>query len=256
MKIASAATLIDDVRICLAFYTRLPVSYPLKESHSFADAQWAAPVAGAVIGIIAGFVLWLALMLGLPEALAIIVALASCMLLTGALHEDGLADVADGFGGGREREKKLEIMRDSRLGSYGALALIVSFAMKITALSPLTAYSPNLAIYALITAHIASRALLPAFIAAVPPARQDGLSAAIGKFDPKIALIAIVSGVFILAFGGMLFAGSAIIALSLLFIFFKNRTMRHIGGQTGDVLGALQQSAEVILYILAVVIFV
>lgn len=255
MKISSASSLVDDLRTCLGFYTRLPVSIAIKSSHSFANAQWAAPIAGAIIGVITGSILWLALNIGLPESLAIILSLAACMLLTGALHEDGLADVADGFGGGKDRARKLDIMRDSRLGTYGALALIISFAIKLAAISSLASHSASLAIYVLIAAHTASRALLPVFIAIVPPARNDGLSANVGTIVPYIVLVAVAIGAISLAPGGILFAGSSIIALSLLIMVFKNRAMHHIGGQTGDVLGALQQSAEIIIFVVAAASF-
>ena len=101
--------------------TRLPVGWlaTSAEPARLADAVWAFPVVGAVVGAIGGAVFWVCARLGMPPAVAAVWTLASMLLVTGALHEDGLADTADGLGGGRTRERKLEIMRDSRIGTFG-----------------------------------------------------------------------------------------------------------------------------------------
>jgi hypothetical protein len=108
-----------DVLACLAFYTRFPVNAGDPAGRSFAAAQWAAPVAGLAVALCGAAVYALASLLALPAQLAALLAVAATMLASGALHEDGLSDTLDGFGGGRTRERKLEIMRDSRIGSYG-----------------------------------------------------------------------------------------------------------------------------------------
>src|ERR1019366_4569859 len=107
--------------------TRLPVGWfsGTQAPAGIADAVWAFPIAGAVVGGIGGGVFWGCSALGLPPAVAAVWTLVATLLVTGALHEDGLADTADGFGGGRTREQKLEIMRDSRIGSFGALAVML-----------------------------------------------------------------------------------------------------------------------------------
>ena len=141
-----------------------------------ARASWALPVAGLLVGLLGAAVYSIAIGLGLTSGPAAMLALATTILVTGALHEDGLADTADGLGGGRTRERKLEIMRDSRIGTYGACALIISLALRWSALAAI-AYPWSVAA-ALPVAHAAARAGVPAFMWLVPPARSDGLSAA------------------------------------------------------------------------------
>ena len=112
--------------------------------------MWAFPVVGAVVGAIGGAVFWVCARLGMPPGVAAVWTLASMLLVTGALHEDGLADFADGLGGGRTRERKLEIMRDSRIGTFGGLALMLSLAARGTALATLA--QPVRVVVALIVA--------------------------------------------------------------------------------------------------------
>src|SRR5258708_2854655 len=129
---------LDDLRVAGAFLTRLPMPHPDGPIlPNFARAHRAFPVVGALIGAVTGFTYLGLHAIGLPSLAAAALALGASALLTGALHEDGLADMADGFGGGRDKAGKLEIMRDSRLGTYGALALMVSFVAKLSALAAL-----------------------------------------------------------------------------------------------------------------------
>src|SRR5262245_12660629 len=171
-----ALDILDDIGICLSFYTRLPVR--MADGRSFADAQWAAPVAGLAVGAIGWLAFFLADAFGLPPGISGALAVASTVFVTGALHEDGLADTADGLGGGGTRERKLEIMRDSRIGTFGALALLFSVLLRSAALSALA--SSSLVFLALIASHAAGRAVMPVFMRLVPPARADGLSANAG----------------------------------------------------------------------------
>ncbi len=144
-----------DLRAGLAFCTRLPVTAPADAR--LADAAWTFPIAGAVVGLIGGVVLYVALALNLPPFVTATLAVAATALATGCLHEDGLADTADGFGGGHERARVLEILRDSRIGTYGVIALIVSFLLRVGALSSLAAAGAGPAILALIAAHAGAR---------------------------------------------------------------------------------------------------
>lgn len=237
--------LLADIGCCIGFYTRLPVPEP--GARDFAAAQWAAPVAGAVVGLAVGLTLWLTHGLGLPATLAAAVALAAGALLTGALHEDGLADVADGFGGGGSRERKLEIMKDSRLGSYGAIALILSLLARWSALAALAGSGAFSMIVAVIGAHAASRAAIPAFMARVPPARPDGLSAGVGRVGNQIALYAAAIGFLLLLPAGLAFALVCALLVLALSLVLERLALRQIGGQTGDVLGALQQGGEIVV---------
>jgi adenosylcobinamide-GDP ribazoletransferase len=180
---------IADLRMAASFVTILPValSKPAADG-AVARATWALPVAGLLVGLAGALVYKVASLLGLSPNLAALLALAATALVTGALHEDGLADTADGLGGGRTRERKLEIMRDSRIGTYGLCALILSFGLRWSALA--TIANPWAVALALCAAHTAARAGLPAFMSQVAPARPDGLSASAGSPPGRSVAIA------------------------------------------------------------------
>ena len=236
--------LIHDCKVALAFLTRLPV----RQGRAWRDDDLAAsvplfPVVGALIGLAGGLAYALADWLGLPPWPAAAFALATTICVTGALHEDGLADVADGFGGGRTREDKLRIMRDPRIGSYGTIALVLALLARAGALVALA--DPLQVMAALVTAGAVSRAALPAVMVGLPQARAVGLAAQAGRPHPLRAaaatLIAALAAVALLgqAAPGALLAGAAgALAVALL-------ARRQIGGYTGDVLGAVQQLAEI-----------
>jgi len=237
--------LLRDAAGALAFYTRLPVARHADRQRAFADIQWAAPLAGAVIGLAVGAALSLALALDLPAQLAAAFSLAAGVALTGALHEDGLADTADGFGGGIGRDDKLAIMRDSRIGAYGVLALGLSLIARWAALAALAAASPAGAVLAAVAAHAGSRAVLPALLAALPPARADGLAAGVGAVGGGTALAALALGFVLLLPCGLAFAVAASVTLGLAAFLLARLALAQIGGQTGDVLGAAQQAGEI-----------
>ena len=246
--------LVKDIQACLGFYTRLPARVALVPR--FADAQWAAPVVGLIIGTLCGIVLWLTVWVGLPAGLASALTLAFGALLTGALHEDGLADVADGFGGGRTAEDKLSIMKDSRLGSYGGLALVLSVLARWSALVALAAVDPLVCFIALIAAHGASRAAIPMFMVRLPSARRGGLADGVGRMEPRTAAIALVIGFALLLPGGLLFACVAALTIAGLFVSLEKLALKQVGGQTGDVLGALQQGCEIAVLAVAAALLV
>lgn len=241
-----------DFALSLAFLTRLPnlLAAP-PEDRGLGPALRTAPLIGIVIGLIGGAAFWLAGALGLPPALAALLAVGATLCATGALHEDGLADTADGFGGGGDPERKLEIMRDSRTGAYGAAALVLSIAIRGTALAELAA--PAAVVLALAAAHAVSRACLPAAMATIPLARTSGLAAATGRPEPGDAgiALALAAAIALLAQGfgpglASLLAG----ALGAALVAWLARA--QIGGYTGDVLGALQQAAEIAVLLTAV----
>lgn len=237
---------LDDLRLGVAMLTRIPMPHPDGAAPAyFARAQRVFPMVGAAIGGIIGLIYLLLLKTGMPVLAAAALALGAGMLLTGAFHEDGLADLADGFGGGRDRAAKLEIMRDSRIGTYGTLALLVAFAAKLAALASLP---PSAALLGLIATHALSRAPLPAVTLVLPPARRDGLAASAGQPDIFIAAcalaIAIVVALLCLPLVDAALAFVVAIAAVSLVAWI---TQRQIGGYTGDVLGAAQQIAEVAL---------
>ena len=169
-------------------------------------------------------------------------------MLTGALHEDGLADVADGFGGGRDIAAKLEIMRDSRLGTYGALILLVGFAAKLSALAAL----PDAhVVYGLIAAHALGRGILPVMAMNLPYARKDGLARNAGQPEAGIVVTALVIA-FVIALLALSWANAfwAALVCGIVAIVMSWLAMRQIGGQTGDVLGGAEQVAETAVLLL------
>ena len=175
---------------------------------------------------------------GSLDALAVAVGI----LVTGGLHEDGLADLADGFGGGRDRARKLEIMRDSRIGSYGTLALILTVGLRWQAIASLPGQT---ACWAIIAVAIASRSGLPTVMLLLPPARDDGLGRSAAGGNATGAAFAVLCG----AFGLFLCLGLApaivvAITMAAAFLVIGLLARQQIGGQTGDVLGAMQQLAE------------
>jgi len=243
---------VEDLTACLRFYSRLnlPAAPNGAVMADFGKALRALPVAGAIIGGAGGAALFCARAVGLPILPAAICAVAALVAVTGALHEDGLADVADGFGGGATREKKLEIMRDSRLGSYGAVALALALMLRVASLAALTERGLGLAISALICAGAVSRTagLLPLLLSV--PARRDGAGAAMPRpAGDATRLALILAGA---ASAPLLFAGLSVsqvlcpgIAAALAAFVVTRLAERQIGGYTGDVLGATQQAAEI-----------
>lgn len=244
--------LVWDVRIAVLICTRLPLGSPTQVgSPDLVRASWALPVAGALVGAIGAGAFYVASELRLPPTIAAAVALVATLLMTGGLHEDGLADTADGFGGGWDRERKLAIMHDSRLGSYGACALLMSLLMRWAALAAIA--DPVRAALALIAAHVAARAALPGFMHVIPPARNDGLSAAVSqpawRAAAAAALIGAVTVVLTLGFQG----AAVCLGLGTVTGFVMAwLCLRQIGGQTGDVLGALEQMIETVILLIAV----
>jgi adenosylcobinamide-GDP ribazoletransferase len=238
------ADLLHDCKVTLAFLTRLPVRY----RRAWADRDLAASVAlfpavGALIGLAGAGGYALAVWVGLPPWPGATIALATTIWLSGALHEDGLADFADGLGGGRTREDKLRIMRDPRVGSYGAVALVLALLLRAGALAALAA--PGAVGSALVTAAAVSRGVLPVVMAGLPLARADGLAAAAGRPHPlrvaaAVAVAALIAVVLLgpAAPAALLAAAAGALAVALL-------ARRQIGGYTGDVLGAVQQIAEI-----------
>ncbi|WP_413874682.1 adenosylcobinamide-GDP ribazoletransferase [Albidovulum sp.] len=232
----------DELRLAFLLLTRLPVRPIPGEAPAMAASSWAWPIVGLVVGGISALVCLLALALGLPPAMAAILALAAAVLVTGGMHEDGLADLADGFGGGRTRERKLEIMRDSRIGSYGVIALVLALGFRATAIVALIGGGGS--VFTLAALAAGSRAVLPAAIALMPAARGDGLGRAAAGIDPVPARAAAAIGFLCLMPLGI---GTAVVtaaAIAFAALVVARLAMRQIGGQTGDVLGAMQHLAE------------
>jgi adenosylcobinamide-GDP ribazoletransferase len=240
-----------DLKASLQFLTRLPMGRAAPTAGAdIAHAAWAFPLAGIVVGLIGAIAYALAHKLGLPAWLAAALAVAATLATTGCLHEDGLADTADGFGGGDSHERKLEIMRDSRIGTYGVCALILSMLLRVATLASFT--SPAAAAWALVAAHGAARATLPLFMFLVPPARRDGLAYAAGRPSSERVITASVLGILILAIGlGPAHGIAALVFLLVVVALMAWLSVVQIEGQTGDVLGALEQVGEIVILLVA-----
>ncbi|MEO3385564.1 adenosylcobinamide-GDP ribazoletransferase [Mesorhizobium sp. CAU 1741] len=249
MALPAARMLLQDVGLCVGFFTRIPVT--VTTSRGLAQAQWATPVAGGLIGLCIATAYIVVLSIGMPAGIAAALTLAAGALLTGALHEDGLGDVADGFGGGRTRDDKLAIMKDSRLGTYGALALMVSLLARWSAMVAIAPFGTSVILATLVAAHAASRALIPLFMAWLPSARPGGLADRAGAVDADVALAALAIGIALLLPTGIECALVCMALLACTVVAMRNLAMAQIGGQTGDVLGALQQAGEVGVLVVA-----
>jgi adenosylcobinamide-GDP ribazoletransferase len=241
----------EELKASIIFCTRLPLlqSTPLT-GNSLSCAAWAFPVAGIVIGLVGAIIYGVAHRLGLPPWPAAGLSVAATMLATGCLHEDGLADTTDGFGGGHTREQKLAIMRDSHIGAYGVCALIISLVLRVSALASLP--GAHAVVWALIASHTAARATMPALMLLLPPARSDGLSFDAGRPPGESVAAAAVIGFLILILGlhfgrGLL----ALVVLAVIVALVAWLAKRQVGGQTGDVLGALEQAGEIAVLLVA-----
>ncbi len=223
-----------------ALLSRLPLP---NHRATGASSAWAWPLVGAVLGALGAALASGALWLGVTPGVTAALVLALSAMLTGGLHEDGLSDTADGLFGGWTRERRLEIMKDSRVGSYGVLALVLVSLARWSALTAVLVHGGHWA--ALIAAGSLSRAPMALVMALLPNARGAGLSHATGQPGPATALVALAVAA---AIAGALSGWTAValvfatLAAAILLAFVA---LRKIGGQTGDILGATQQLAEV-----------
>lgn len=237
----SLSARLAELRLAIALLTRLPVGR-IEPCPPMGAAVWAFPLAGVPCGLASGLTLWGGLAAGLPPLAAAFLAVAAAALVTGGLHEDGLADLVDGLSGGRTREQRLEIMRDSRIGSHGALALILAAGLRASALAALE--GPHTVAMPVVAAMV-SRGGLGLMMTFLPSARNDGLGAAATQgLTPArawaAAAIAVAAGATLGAAGAIafLFAMSAAALVAA-------RARARLGGFTGDVLGAAQVIAEI-----------
>jgi adenosylcobinamide-GDP ribazoletransferase len=248
----------SDVAKAVRFYSRIPLpALPFEaDPHGLPDFRRLArvlPLAALVIALLPAVILAAALHLDLGPWLSAALAVAGMTLVTGAFHEDGLADMADGFGGGATPERRLAIMRDSLIGSFGASALILAFALRIGALATLAdRLQPGQAALVLVIVAGLSRTagLMP--LTLLPPARLDGASYAVGQPSRRslwgaaalAAAIAIPLGLLAdLPLSALALMGALAALAGHILTRLSNRL---IGGQTGDVAGAVQQVAEVL----------
>jgi adenosylcobinamide-GDP ribazoletransferase len=183
-----------------------------------------------------------------PAGIAVLLSMAATLLATGAFHKDGLADSCDAFGGGYTREDIFRIMRDSRIGAFGAITLVIALALKWQALATLP---PARAAWAMVAAHAASRALAISIPLGLDCAREDGKARPVARaLSWRGALLAAASGLPWLCGFGWRFACATLAALALLRTGALRYLRRRLGGYTGDCLGAVQQLAELAIYLM------
>jgi adenosylcobinamide-GDP ribazoletransferase len=247
------ATAIEELKSAAIFLTQLPsriVGLDTSRVPDFKHGARVFPVVGALVGVGGGIVLVVASRIGIPPMLSAGLATAAIVLATGGLHEDGLADTADSFGGATT-EKKLAIMDDSRVGTYGATALVFSILLRVVALGSIAAaVGPVRAALVLIAAEAVSRAALVRLWHELPAVRMGGLADDTGPPDQNamlvaLAIAAVVGVVMTLPAVGLwatILAGAVAVGATYAMI---RLTARTLGGRTGDSLGACQQIAVI-----------
>ncbi|CAJ1391121.1 MAG: adenosylcobinamide-GDP ribazoletransferase [Roseitalea sp.] len=245
-----------SVARALGFLTRLPVPARFFGAGQVAlsDDAGSFALAGALIAVPGAVLLLIGAVFGAPPLMMAGIAVLATIALTGALHEDGLADTADGFGGGATGERRMDIMRDSAIGTYGVLAVIASVLLQVTALGALAETGVIQAAFAFVAAHTASRAAMVWHWSKTPPARTDGVAAASGQ-PPTTAVNAVLVGAgIVLALAAILATGVVVTALAAVAVSaatagFSRLSGRLIGGHTGDTIGATEQIARSVMLV-------
>lgn len=224
---------LGDLVLAFGLLSRLPLPRVALDTTRSAQAAWAWPLVGLVVGGIGAGVAGIALGLGLPAAVAAALCLVAMALATGGLHEDGLADSADGLWGGQSSERRLEIMRDSRVGAYGVLALCLTMLLRFAAITALLEAGQW---PVLLAAACLGRTAMIVLMIGLPPARPDGLSKSTGRPGREpVAIALMVTGVTAVLCGLPLIGWLAALAL-LGWIAWQAQS--KLAGQTGDILGA------------------
>lgn len=233
------------LKTALVFFTRVPLMLPDYDEADLARSTRYFPLVGLLVGAFGALVFWLGDFL-LPLELAVLLSMVATLLLTGAFHEDGLSDAVDGLGGGWEKEQVLTIMTDSRVGSYGAIAIVLALLIKFQALSHLSAAMIPLA---LVAGHALSRFCATLVIATQSYVKPEGKAKPLAtQITPGELLVAAVFGLLplVLLDIRLLFA---LVPVTLVWFWFSAKIRSRIGGYTGDCLGAMQQLTEVAFYL-------
>ena len=245
--------LLADLIAAFTLLTRLPVARftHLHQPPDLARCVWAFPIVGLAVNGTGGLVYWLAHRIGMPPLLAAVWTVAASTIVTGGFHEDGLADAADGFGGGTTPARKLDIMRDSRIGSYGALALLLSLLVRVAAIAGLG--RPAIVTTAMILAGMLGRSGILLLLLVLTPARDEGMGASMGQ--PRVSSTLSGLGLAVLASFlslPILLATAVVVSGFGSALLLARLAHRQIGGHTGDVLGACEIATEcVVLTVIA-----
>ena len=234
---------LSDVRAAIGLLTRLPVRVDSERATARgAAAAWAYPIAGLVVSLIAVIGMTIISAIGLPAGVAALIGVATSTIITGAMHEDGLADTADGLWGGWDPVHRLKIMKDTYIGTYGVIAIVLSLLLRWLLLTELVHLGAGAVV---IAAAMLSRAAMVGVMTWLPNARDSGLSRAVGRPARRIVLIAagiaIVGAVGFIGIDGI----CATIAVVVMAVGCGVIAKAKIGGQTGDILGTVQQMTEI-----------
>lgn len=244
---------LSDIGTAMSLLTRLPLRENWVDGERMATSAWAYPIVGLVVGCLAGLLLQIFILLGFSAGVSAAFSLGFLIFLTGGLHEDGIADCADGLGGGRSKEDALKIMKDSTLGTYGVVILIIFLIARWSTISELAPVAPLLT---MILVGVVSRLPMVLVMSGMDHARVDGLSKHVGRPNTRqaVAALVLVSVLCLIILGWWaLLLLPVVLASSLPLIFFASR---KIGGQTGDILGGTQQCAEMTALALLTMIWI
>lgn len=245
-----AMGLVADFVMALRLFSRLPTGSSPHQAPDLNRIAMALPLASIAIGIGPAALLVLGTLAGLPPYFAATLAIAAMVMASGAMGEDALADAADGLFGGHTTARRLEIMKDSRHGTYGVAALSLFVLLRITGLGAVAAVSPLGAGAIWLASSVAGRSSAIWLAVALPAARSDGLSAAAGSVSPiSFAVGAVFAAVLLFVLGGpatsLVALGAAVLAALAMVAGWTALCKRLVGGQTGDLIGALGALTEV-----------
>lgn len=230
----------------LMFFTRLPVPELEYSQEKLNSSSRYFPLVGILVGALSATVFMFSTMI-FSTNVSVLLSMIASILITGAFHEDGFADTCDGFGGGYTKEKILEIMKDSRIGAFGAIGIILLLILKFSLLSEM---KPMVIPIVIVAGHAISRFISISLLYSMIYVKEEGKAKPLSTALPLPSLL--VAGVFGLL--PLLLFKKALILLVIIPLFLTRLYLsyyfkKHIGGYTGDCLGAAQQTSEVIFYI-------
>ena len=240
-----------DLLLSLSFLTRIPVFKDLTFERTLMDAAWSFPLIGALVGLIGGMFAFLLSYLNVSPVIISFITIGAIILVTGGLHEDGLADTADGFGSNKRPEDKIRVMRDSRIGVYGTLALMITILTKVSALSELIDNDHiSTCVIALVVSGALSRSSMIGIAFFLENASETGLATLAGKPSPSSIgvcfFISILLCLFLLPLTKVLVA---ILLSSVTTVIIGFLSKKQINGYTGDILGTSQILSETVILI-------
>lgn len=249
-KTRRPGSFLADLVMGLRFYSRLPTGDRPHERPDLSRIALSLPFASVIIGVGPAILLLFVAAIGLPPLFAAALAVAAYLLVTGAMAEDGIADTADGLFGGNSIERRLEILKDSRHGTYGVAALVLFLILRVSALAAITSVSPFAAAAVWLATGVAARSGAVWLTLQLPPARTDGASSTAGRVRKMSFFIGLGFAIaisFILAGPFVGIAGIAIAGFLMVLMAYGWSLLceRLLGGQTGDLIGALQALLEI-----------